>query len=167
MSQFKTAFTPALNKEGYSRLEFKGLQTLAGKAGETSTRTGEVYVKDWEINTLTFSCKGMIKNTSQDIKITIPTKYSEGNVLARLLANLGYVAPTLETVIDDEGFEVVETDEDADGFAEVEDLDLGIDSFLESIVDKVFIAKVFRATEGKNKGQWTIDIDTIQPFVKK
>ncbi len=167
MVNFTAAFTPALNKDGYAKLTFTELQTLSGKAGDVSEKTGEVYQKDWEINNLVFECQGMVRGSTQKIAVKVTTKYYVDNALGILLGNMGYEPPTFETELDDDGFEIVAVQEDDDGFASIESLDLGIDTFLEDCVGKVFIGKVYRETEGSNKGRLTIDITTIQPFVPK
>lgn len=161
---FKSTFTPSVNKVGESKLTFVKLEILEGKAGEVSARTGEIYQKDWIISNLVFSVKGMIKGTSQDIKVPISLKYAPDNTLGKILNGLGYLPPSLETTEDEDGFEVVVTEEDSDEFAEVPDMNLGIEDFLNSIVGKNYAGKVLRASEGKNKGQWIVDINTIRPL---
>lgn len=167
MTNFTAAFTPALNKQGYAKLTFIELKTLSGKAGDVSEKSGEVYQKDWEINNLVFECQGMVRGSTQNIAIKVSTKYASDNALGVLLKNMGYVEPKFETELDEDGFEIVALEEDDDGFSSVESLDLGIDKFIVEIIDKVFIAKVKRETEGNNKGRLTIDINTIKPFVSK
>jgi hypothetical protein len=164
---FTQAFTPALNKDGFAKITFMELKSLSGKAGEVSEKTGEIYQKDWEINNLVFECQGMQRGSTQNIAIKISTKYSSDNALGTLLKNMGYVEPTFETELDEDGFEIVKVDEDDDGFASVESMDLGIDEFISESIGKVFIGKVFRESEGSNKGRLTIDIATIKPFVSK
>ena len=167
MTNFTAAFSPALNKDGYAKITFLELKTLSGKAGDISEKTGVIYEKDWEINNLVFECQGMQRGSTQNIAIKISTKYSSDNALGTLLKNMGYVEPKFETELDEDGFEIVAVDEDEDGFSSVESMDLGIDSFIQESIGKVFIAKVYREREGSNKGRLTIDIGTIKPFVSK
>jgi hypothetical protein len=164
---FTQAFSPALNKDGFAKITFMELKSLSGKAGAISEKTGEVYQKDWEINNLVFECQGMVRGSTQNIAIKINTKYASDNALGTLLKNMGYIEPNFETELDEDGFEIVAVDEDEDGFASIESLDLGIDSFIEESIGKVFIGKVYRESEGSNKGRLTIDIATIKPFVSK
>jgi hypothetical protein len=164
---FSAAFTPALNKDGLAKITFLELKTLSGRAGEVSEKKGVVYEKDWEINNLIFSCQGIVRGDSQNIALKISTKYSSDNTLGILLKNMGYVEPKFKTELDEDGFEIVAVDEDEDGFASIESLDLGIDSFIEESIGKVFIGKVYRESQGSNKGRLTIDIATIKPFVSK
>jgi hypothetical protein len=164
---FTQAFTPALNKDGFAKITFLELKTLSGRAGDISEKKGVIYEKDWEINNLVFECQGMQRGSTQNIAIKINTKYSNDNALGVLLKNMGYIEPQFETELDEDGFEIVKVDEDEDGFATVESLDLGIDDFIKESIGKVFIGKVFRESEGSNKGRLTIDIATIKPFVSK
>jgi hypothetical protein len=167
MTHFTTAFTPALNKSGYAKLTFVAIKTLTGKAGDISEKTGEIYHKDWEITNLLFECHGMVRGTTQTISLKISSKYAPDNGLGILLRNMGYVEPTFKTELDEDGFEIVAMDEDEDGFSSVDNLDLGIDEFIDSCVGKTFIAKVKREIEGNNKGKLTIDINSLKPFISK
>ena len=167
MTNFTAAFSPALNKDGYAKITFMELKTLSGKAGEVSEKTGAVYEKDWEINNLIFECQGMVRGSTQNIAIKVATKYASDNGLGLLLKNMGYVEPKFETELDEDGFEIVSLEEDEDGFSSIESLDLGIDTFIEESIGKVFIAKVFREKAGSNIGRLTIDIGTIKPFIPK
>jgi hypothetical protein len=164
---FSAAFSPALNQDGFAKITFLELKSLFGKAGDVSDKTGAIYEKNWEIHNLVFSCQGMVRGSTQNIAIKISTKYSSDNALGTLLKNMGYIEPKFETELDEDGFEIVTVDEDDDGFATVESLDLGIDEFIKESIGKVFIAKVFRESEGSNKGRLTIDIATIKPFISK
>ena len=160
----------------FARIEYKGRSSGANactmsaynaRSRIVDEKTGEVYQKDWEINNLVFECQGMVRGSTQNIAIKINTKYASDNALGILLKNMGYEEPTFETEIDEDGFEIVKVDEDEDGFASVESMDLGIDSFIEESIGKIFIGKVYRESEGSNKGRLTIDIATIKPFVSK
>jgi hypothetical protein len=166
MTTFTTAFKPALNKEGYARLQFIGHEIKSGVSKVTNNETGEITDREWVLLSIDFDCKGVIRGTNQKISITTGLTYSEDNILGKALSKLGYKPPTSDVVFDDEGFEVAATTDNKEGFEEVDNLVLGIEDFLQSIVDKVFIAKIKKATEGKRKGFWEIDIDSLQLFVK-
>ncbi|NEU80706.1 hypothetical protein [Nostoc sp. UIC 10630] len=72
--------------------------------------------------------------------------------------------PEVGSTLDEEGFEVADINEDEEGFAVEEGMQLDIQGYLESIENNVYIAKISKATEGKRKGFWQIDAKTIQLF---
>lgn len=177
MTTFQQAFVPAVNKDGFSRLTFKGMDKKAGispvkdKAGNETINpeTGEVKTKEWVIINLTFEVMGRVKGTSQKVAVTVGERYSEENLLGKTLTAMGFVPPEVETVTDDEGFEVEILPEDEEGFGQVEDDDaLGqsIDTFIEASLDKVYIGKVEKATDGKRKGYLQLDVETLKPLTK-
>jgi len=166
MTSFTTAFKPALNKEGYARLQFIGHEVKSGISKVTNKETGEITDREWSLLSIDFDCKGVVRGTNQKISITTGFNYSEDNTLGRTLSKLGYKPPISDVVLDEEGFEVVAVNDDDEGFEIVDNLVLGIEEFLLSIVDKVFIGRINKATEGKRKGFWEIDIDSINLFIK-
>ena len=176
MSTFQQAFIPAVNKDGYSRLTFVGLDRKSGttivkdKAGNEviDTETGEVKTKEWVINNLVFDVMGRVKGTSQKVSVTVGERYSNDNLLGKTLQAMGFVSPEVETVTDDEGFDVEVLPEDEDGFGVIEGDTLGeaLENFIACVQGKVFIAKLSKLTEGKRKGFWNIDVETLKPFSK-
>ena len=61
---------------------------------------------------------------------------------------------------------VADVQEDEDGFESVTDVVHDIEGFLKTCVGTIYVAKLSKATEGKRKGYWEIDVDTLKPFVK-
>lgn len=171
---FTHAFTPAVNKDGFSKLTFKGLETKSGitvqkdKEGNeiVDPETGEVKTRDWTLTNLTFEVMGRVKGTFQVVPVSVGDKYSPDNTLGKVLHGMGFALPEDNIVLDDEGFEVAELSEDTEGFGVVDDLQNEINEFLSDSEGKTYIAKVSKATEGKRKGFWVIDINTIHPFKK-
>lgn len=174
---FSTAFQPATNKTGLSKLTFLGTDVKEGDKPQLDKNgneiideeTGEVKTRHWVIVNLTFDCMGVVRGTSQKVSITCSEKYSPDNLLGKTLAAMGYVPPTIATELDEDGFEVQATDLDDDEFAQIDASESGIDGieeFLKSCENKHFTAKVSKISEGKRKGFWGIDVDTLKPFVK-
>lgn len=163
---FTTAFRPALNKDGYARLQYIGYEIKTGESDVTDKKTGEITKREWKMLCINFDVKGVVRGTSQKVSINPSFSYSEDNLLGKTLKALGYTHPSVEIIEDEEGFETVAMDEDEEGFGQVEDNNLGIEEFLNTITDKVFIGKINKATEGKRKGYWEIDVETVKPFVK-
>lgn len=161
---FTQGFKPALNKDGYARCEYTRYEVKSGKSKVTDQKTGEVNDREWELLSIYFQIKGAVRGTDKTISITTNLKYEVDNLLGITLNLLGFEKPDSEVELDDEGFEVVATTEDDEGFEELEHVDLGIEEFLDSIKGNVYIAKVAKATEGKQKGYWQIDARTIQLF---
>lgn len=175
MTTFTAGFSPALNKDGLARLEFVGFEVKQGKkelldkeSGEkmVDPDTGEIIYRDWALVNLNFVAKGLIKGTSQKIAITTNFQYSPDNLLGKVLDKLGYELPGIPKTVDDEGFEVIETAEDEDGFGEVEQPNLFIEEFLNSIVGDVFVGKLYKPSEGDRKRFWHIDVDTLKLLKK-
>jgi hypothetical protein len=172
MANFTSAFTPALNKDGFAHLTFDGLSV---KEGITQTKdkdgncivdeeTGEIQTKEWKITSFVFIIKGRVRGTTQKVYMNVGEKFSEASRLGKTLTNMGFVTPEVETVNDEDGFAVESTDIDDDGFDDVEG-DLipdAIESFIEESKGKVFIGKPVRS----KKGFLDIDVDTLKPFKK-
>lgn len=162
---FTQAFRPALNKDGYARLQFIGYEVKKGISQQTNKETGEVVDKPYELFSIIFDVKGVVRGTNQKVSITTGLTYSDDNLLGKTLEALGF-KNEIATELDDEGFEVVAVSQDEDGFEEIENNELEIESFLDSIKDKIFVAKLNKATEGKRKGFWEVDVSSLKPFIK-
>lgn len=157
MATFSQAFRPAQNKEGLSRLEFLGYEMKEGK----SEKTGKPYA----FLNLNFRVKGAVRGTDRIISVTANFTYAPDNLLGRTLAAMGFDAPEVELEVDEEGFEIEALgDTDDEGFEDEPANDLGIEDFLASAQGNVYTAKVDKVTEGKRKGFWVIDVDTIKLF---
>lgn len=157
MATFTSAFRPALNREGYAKLTFLG----------SGSQSGSKDGKDWEIFKLVFEVQGVVRGTNQKITIVTNYQYSEDNQLGRALKGMGFVPEPLELIQDEDGFDVVDAVQDEDGFEVVDDAQLpDIEGFLKSCEGRVFIGKVNKIVEGKRKGFWEVDVDSIKPFMK-
>lgn len=165
---FSTVFTPAVNKDGFSLLTYRGIETKSGAAGEANTKTGEVYQQDWKIVQLVFEVKGT-RNDVQTFKQKVSERYSETNALGVILKGMGFIPPTAEMVEDEDGLLVLATETDEDGM-EIEtteiDIATAITEFLNVCEGKKFLAKLERETEGKQKGFLKMKIETIKQHVK-
>lgn len=157
MGTFTSAFRPALNKEGFGKLTFLGTSTQSGTKDDGT---------NWEIFKLNFEVMGAVRGTNQKINIATNYQYSEDNLLGKALSNMGFTPNAIELIEDDAGFMVVNTQEDEDGFESVNDAVPDIEGFLESCKGQVFTAKLNKPTEGKRKGYWEIDVDSLKPFVR-
>lgn len=170
---FSQAFVPAVNKEGLSRLTFLGMTQKSDKSQVKDkngvlvfNEDGSPKMRPWTMTNLRFEVLGKFKGNNREVTITAGETISEDNLLGKTLAAMGY-STTVETALDDEGFEVEVTDETEDGFSQVEDNGVDdIEAFLESQIGSVFVAKVYKETKGKQAGYWTIDVSTIKPHVK-
>ncbi|WP_375491522.1 hypothetical protein [uncultured Nostoc sp.] len=161
---FTQGFKPALNKEGFARCTFIDYEIKGGVKEVKDKSTGEIQNREYELLFLYFEVKSVVRGTDKKINIATNLKYEDDNLLGITLISLGYNKPGSEIKPDDEGFEVIATTDDDEGFEETESIDLGIEEFLDSIKGNVYIAKVAKATEGKQKGFWQIDAKTIQLF---
>jgi hypothetical protein len=160
---FSQSFKPALNKAGFARAEYIGYEIKEGITKKTD-KDGEIIERPWSLLSICFEVRGTARGTSQKMSITCGFNYDAENLLGVTLASLGYQPPTVEMMVDDEGFEVEAVEEDEEGFETTGEVDFGIEEFLETIKGKVFTAKVYRATEGKQKGYWQIDAKSLTPF---
>ncbi len=154
---FTQAFRPALNKEGFSRLTFLGFAIKEG------VKDG----KEWKLFELKFEVMGAVRGTTKEIGLSTNFQYDTDNLLGKTLAGMGYEPPTLATVEDEEGFEVVAVDTDDEGFGVEDEVDLGIEDFLTEAVGNVYLAKVYKPTEGAKKGFWQIDVESLKLFKAK
>lgn len=160
---FSLSFRPALNKAGLARAEYIGYEIKKGTKTKTNEE-GEIIEKPWSLLSINFEVKGVTRGSCQKVCITCGFDYDTENPLGITLTSLGYEPPTIPLVLDDEGFEVEAVEEDSEGFETTGEVDFGIEEFLETIKGKVFTAKVYRATEGREKGYWQIDAKTLTPF---
>lgn len=175
---FKQAFEPARNKEGYAKLTFLGLSTRSGESPEKDgegnvikNEDGSIKMRSWVLNNLEFECQGVVRGFNQKISVTCGEVYAPDNLLGKTLTAMGFEGGlTLDLEEDEDGFSVQSFDEsstDDDGFSQIEgDTLANIISFLDDSKGKVFIAFVSKISEGKRKGFWEIDVDSLKPFVK-
>jgi hypothetical protein len=157
---FSPSFKPALNKSGLARCEYIGYEIKKGVSSKIDKESGEVIEKPWSLLAINFEVRGVVRGTLQKIAVTTGFDYAIDNALGIVLNAFGYEPPKVELIVDEEGFEVEAVEEDEEGFA-TENSNYGIQEFLESAKQKVFTAKVYKATEGKQKGYWQIDYKTL------
>ncbi|MEH2309319.1 hypothetical protein [Nostoc sp.] len=155
---FSQSFKPALNKDGYARLTFANyqIQSEYSKNGSESSKF-----------LLEFLVKGSVQNTDTIISITTDLIYDKDNLLGITLNKLGFKTPYTNPKFDAEGFEVIminvaeKCDKD---FESREQIDLGIEKFLDSIKYNVYLAKMNNIDKGKDKTFWEIDVSSIKLF---
>lgn len=158
MATFTQVFRPALNRDGYAKLTFLG----------SSSQSGNTNGKDWEVFKLHFEVQGVVRGVNQKIQIVTNFAYGDDNLLGRSLKAMGF-KPELqegELIEDESGFMVMPVSEDDEGFETANEQVPDIEGFLKHCEGKVYVAKVQKVTEGKRKGFWEIDVDTLKPFVK-
>ncbi|MFM6211385.1 hypothetical protein [Planktothrix sp.] len=168
MSLFKAPFTPALNKSGEAKLTFIGLEVKIGKT--------KAEGRDYQLNNLKFEMMGKIRGTSTFVNITSGTTFDIQSPFCKALVNMGLkpqilmdiyqeIFEDVETIEDENGFEVEDCTEDDDGFAveDARDFDFSeIEKFCVLNYQKVFTGKVFQ----NDKKFWEIDPETIKPLAK-
>lgn len=160
MGTFTAAFKPALNKEGYGKLTFLGSSTQSGEKEDGSS---------WDIFKLTFEVMGAIRGVNQKILVVTNFAYEEDNLLGKTMRHMGFIPVLNESVNmieDDMGFMVIPVAEDEDGFHTDCEVVPDIDGFFKKCEGQVYLAKVCKVIEGKRKGFWEIDVDSLKPFVK-
>ena len=151
---FTAKFQPAINKNGQSKLTFIG----------TDVKEGEKDGKPWSMFKFRFLCMGKFHGSDQEITLTTGFQYDRDNSLGKTLTAMGFEIPIPKTVIDDDGFEIVEAENlDGDGFEVTEPPKLNIESFLETKINSIYIAKLSK----NQKGFWSIDVDTLKPMAQK
>jgi hypothetical protein len=160
---FTQAFRPALNKEGFSRLTFLGYAIKEGVKKDKDTKEE----KAWKLFELKFEVMGAVRGTSKEIGLSTNFQYDADNLLGKTLAGMGYEPPALQIVEDEEGFGVVAVETDEEGFGVEDEVDLGIEKFLTEAVGNVYLAKVYKPTEGNKKGFWQIDVESLKLFKTK
>ena len=167
----KTAFTPALNKSGFSKLTFTGFEMKSGVSPVTNKETGEqkvddegnILTREWSFIKFNFELMGVARGTSQKVGITTNPVISEGSSFVTTLTNLGFEFPKSELVLDADGFEVESSDLEDDEFEQVdgdepEELIETIETYLNDFVGTTVLAKV-----GKDaKNYWKVDETTIK-----
>lgn len=163
MGTFVSAFKPALNKEGYAKLTFLGTGTQSGVKNE-----GTEQERLWELFKLVFEIQGVVRGNNQKVSITSSYTYDEDSTLGKALKAMGFKkeASELQLVEDEDGFGVSTFVEDTEGFEVASESVPDIEGFLEGCKGIVFIGKVQKGKEGKSKGFWEIDVDTLKPFVR-
>lgn len=168
MSLFKAPFTPALNKLGEAKLTFIGLEVKTGKT--------KAEGRDYQINNLKFEMMGKVRGTSTFVNITSGTTFDIESNFCKALTNMGLnpqillgiyseIFEDVETIEDENGFEVEDCSEDDDGFAveDARDFDFSeIEEFCILNCQKVFTGKVFL----NDKKYWEINAETIKPLTK-
>ena len=166
---FKTAFTPALNKDGLSKLEFKDYELSQTSYEKLNKETGVTETIPYESFRLNFDVMGKFLGTNQIISVGCDPSISEDNRLGTVLKALGFEFPSIPITDDADGFAVADDGSqfDDDGFAVAEvdltDLSAAITEFLDCSKGSFYVGKVAKNT----KGYWTIDPQTIKPMVKK
>jgi hypothetical protein len=153
---FKIIAQPALNKQGFAKLTFKGYQEVEAQFdADTGEQTKRAYTK------LLFTV--MDTTRKSPINANVIGGALTGNFLTALTA-LGFELPTPELAEDNDGFSVETMAVDEDGF-EIADVDeegvvANLKAHLTSVIDSNYLAKV-----AKNKrGYWEIDINSIKPL---
>lgn len=157
---FSAGFRPCLNKKGLNKLTFTGFtfRTIESKKQDK---------EDYDLFSLTFLSHGFVFSVDQDINLLFKPELSPDSQLGEMLIAMGFDFPEGEKTTDEDGFEVVQLDEDEDGFAVTESVDIEslamlVELFLKDSIDKKFVAKV-----AKNKnGFWEIDKSTLAPLAK-
>jgi hypothetical protein len=149
----KVPAKPALNKDGFARITFKGHSEHEQE--KTSSRTGEVYVSTY--TKLAFE----IMDTTRTKPIRANIILGSLNDYAReVLGKLGYQMLTANVEFDSDGFEIVLGELDEDGFEKASETSeiADIDNFLNALKDTSFLAKLAR----DEKGYYRIDHTTIK-----
>jgi hypothetical protein len=165
MTTFSTAFKPSTNKAGLARAEYIGYEVREGVKSKTDTN-GEITERPWKLLNIIFEIRGVARGSFQKMSVTCGFTYADDNTLGITLKALGYKPPVIETIFDEEGFEIEAVQEDEEGFEVADEINFGIEEFLKEVEGKIFLAKVYRAAEGKQKGYWQIDHKTLTPMHK-
>ena len=140
---FKRSFAPLTSKkDGTARLTFAGYKHSVTKDG------------DRPFFSLVFSCMDVTRENPANISVLSSYRYSENNVLGKLLKAMGYLAPVQEESILDE--------DDEFGYVIKSDLSTIYD-FLESQKGLVFKGSM---TQGE-RNLYRIEVDTLQPLLGK
>jgi hypothetical protein len=159
---FKIIAKPALNKDGYAKVTFKGHESVEAVVNvDTGEITKRAYVK------LMFDV--MDTTRKSPIRVNVVGSGALGGRFLTTLEALGFdLAEVTGQVLeeDSDGFAVETTRaKDSDGFEieePTEDVDELVINFLESVVGTSLLAKV---TKDK-RGYWEIDVDTLKPLSK-
>jgi len=168
MSLFTAPFQPALNASGDAKLTFIGLEVKTGKTKDSG--------RDYQLNNLKFEVMGKVRGTSTFVNISSGKIFDIQSNFCKALINMGLkpqilmdiyqqIFNDIDTIEDENGFEVEDCTEDDDGFAveDARDFDFSeIEKFCVINCQKVFTGKVFQ----NDKKFWEIDPETIKPLVK-
>lgn len=140
---FKRSFTPLTSKkDGTARLTFAGYKHSVTKDG------GRAFFS------IVFSCMDVTRKNPANISVLSAYRYSESNVLGKLLKALGYVAgDQTETILDDE---------DEFGYMVTQDLS-DIYDFLDTKRGLVFKGEL---TQGE-RNLYRIEVHTLEPLTGK
>ena len=151
VKMFTTKFQPALNKAGLSKLTFIGTDVLEGEKDR----------KLWSMFKFRFLCMGKFHGSDQEITLSTGFQYEENNLLGRTLSAMGFKIPNPNTVLDNDGFEVVKPENlDDDGFEVIKAPKLDVMEFLDTKIDSVYVAKLSK----NQKNFWQIDVNTLKPL---
>jgi hypothetical protein len=173
---FSVGFTPAFNKDGLSKMRFIGTEQKSGEKIKVDAdgkeiidpETNEPQIINWSLINLKFEVMGVVKGQWQEINITCGEKYTRDNILGVTLNKMGFIPYEGELETDDEGFGTIELETDEDGFCTMDGSVIAeIEDFLLESVGGEYTARVFKATEGRRKNFWQIDVNTIKPYIKK
>jgi hypothetical protein len=141
--QFKLSFVPLTSKkDGTARLTFGGYKHSLTKDG------------DRPFFSLVFSCMDVTRENPANISVLSSYRYSENNVLGKLLKAMGYLAPVQEESILDQ--------DDEFGYVIKSDLSTIYD-FLESQKGLVFKGSMSLG----ERNLYRIEVDTLQPLLGK
>lgn len=156
---FTIVAKPALNKDGYAKVTFKGhVKEDATFDKDTGEQTRRAFVK------LAFEI--MDTTRKQPIKANVVGGALTGRFLQTLEA-LGFYLPTPELTEDSDGFAVegLATVDDSGFELETTDTQALIDELeahLDSVRGTALLAKVSKS----KRGYWEIDVDTLKPISK-
>jgi hypothetical protein len=156
---FTIVSKPALNKDGYAKVTFKGhVKEDALVDSITGEQTRRAFVK------LAFEI--MDTTRKSPIKVNVIGGALTGKFLTAIEA-LGYSLKSPTLTEDSDGFQVETTEtSDEEGF-ELETVDAQalideLELHLEAARGSVLLAKVVKS----KRGYWEIDVDTLKPLTK-
>jgi len=140
---FKRSFAPLTSKkDGTARLTFAGYKHSVTKDG------------DRPYFSLVFSCMDITRENPANISVLSAYRYSETNVLGKLLTAMGYTMPKQEE-------EILDVDDEF-GYVVKSDLSTIYD-FLDSQKGLVFKGAM---TQGE-RNLYRIEVETLQPLMGK
>ena len=152
---FSNAFRPALNKQGYSKLTFVGIEVKEGKRKDSK--------EPWSMFLIKFDCMGKYYGSSQEVSVNTGFSYDLDNSLGKVLSCMGFEPPKIKTVVDPDGFEIESPESlDDDDFAREKAPELDVEGFLESKVGQIFLGKVVK----NDRGFWVVDPSSLKPIKK-
>ncbi|AFZ03008.1 hypothetical protein [Calothrix sp. PCC 6303] len=148
---------PALNKDGYAKVTFKGYEEIAAQYdSDTGEEIKRAYVK------LAFE----IMDTTR--KSPIKANIIGGAITGRFqttLAVLGFELPEAASGEDSDGFRIeIAGQEGADGFEiEVIEEEQTLDLLREQLDSAVGVSLIAKVVKNK-RGYWEIETDTFKPL---